>query len=72
MPIETPTRESVIAALQSDNPDVLQRALADMSELCSDDRKIVFYEIARRMDNHRFFIAFSRALILFYAWRELV
>lgn len=72
MPLQRPTRESVIAALQSDNPEVLQRALADMTYLCSDDRKFAYYEIARRMDNHRFFIAFSRAVVLFYVWRELV
>ena len=72
MVLETPTRESVINELQSDNPEVLQRALGHMTELSSDDRKICFYEIAGRLESNRFFMAFSRAVISFYLWREVV
>lgn len=65
------TKERVIAALQSNNPDVLQQALSNISDLCSDDREEALREIARRMDSTRFFIALSRAVVLRYLWEEL-
>lgn len=72
MVMETPTRESVISALQSNNPDVLQRALRQIKELSKDDRQVCFFEISRRMDNNRFFMAFSRAVIIFYLEQEVI
>lgn len=65
------TRESVISELQSDNPEVLQLALGHIKGLSREDRQVCFYEISRRLDNSRFFVAFSRAVISFYLLQEV-
>ena len=72
MVMETPTRESVISELQSDNPEVLQKALDHIKGLSRDDRQVCFYEISRRLENSRFFVAFSRASISFYLLQEVI
>lgn len=72
MVVEIPTRESVIGELQSDNSEVLERALYHLKALSKDDRQVCFYEIRRRMDNNRFFMAFSRAVISFYLDQEVI